>query len=74
MKLYTIDLIASEWDIHYDYINLPSFLIYKGCQSKHGRTKLSFIIGKIIIQLAYFLKGHGRVDFIKFRYLEVNND
>ena len=70
MKLYIIDLMASEWGVHYDYITLPSFLIYKGCQSKHGRTKLSFIIGKTIIQLAYFLKGHGRVDFIKYRYWE----
>ena len=52
MKLYIIDLMASEWGVHYDYITLPSFLIYKGCQSKHGRTKLSFIIGKTIIQLS----------------------
>ncbi len=70
MKLYTIDLMASEWNVYYPYITLPSFLIYKGCQSKNGRTKLNFRLWKRMIQLIYFSKGHGRVDFIKFRYLE----
>ena len=70
MRHHNIDLMASEWHVYYPYITLPSFLIYKGCQSKNGRTKLSFRLWKLMIQLVYFLKGHGRVDFIKFRYWE----